>query len=187
MYMKPLIMIFTSLSLIYHYTIPAKYEKKINREIEKIWDASIEKERIIVSENTDFNEEASLFKLKSKDTLMGFLYFNKVNACKKGGCDSNEDFLFTNKYDHFYYLAVFDPELLILKVKIIEYQSDYGYEITGRGWLKQFNKKNVETLNYGEEIDAISGATVSANSLLIDMQRIHTYLKEIHQYKFIKK
>jgi len=185
--MKSLLIIFTSLSLIYQYTLPTKYEKKINKEIEKIWDTSIEKEQITISENRSFNEEASLFKLKSKDSLIGFLYFNKVNACKKGGCDSNEESLFTDKYDHFYYLVLFDPNLLILKVKIIDYQSDYGYEITGSGWLKQFNKKSADMLHYGKEIDAISGATVSANSLLIDIQRIYTYLKEIHQHTFIKK
>ena len=48
------------------------------------------------------------------------------------------------------------------QVKVLEYTSDYGYQIANKGWLKQFQQGEKFTVN--ENIDAISGATISVNS-----------------------
>jgi len=46
------------------------------------------------------------------------------------------------------------------------YREDYGGEIGSKRWLKQFiGKKPSDKLRYEEDIIAISGATISANSM----------------------
>lgn len=70
------------------------------------------------------------------------------------------------QYDNFDYLVVFDDNLEIVAVKIITYREDYGYEISSKWWLSQFiGKKAGKDMKYKENIDALSGATISAESI----------------------
>jgi hypothetical protein len=69
------------------------------------------------------------------------------------------------RYEEFDFLVLFSTEWTILKVEILVYRSDHGYEIMNKNWLSQFNGKTGCELTYGNEIDAISGATLSGNSL----------------------
>jgi Na+-translocating ferredoxin:NAD+ oxidoreductase RnfG subunit len=46
---------------------------------------------------------------------------------------------------------------------VLEYTSDHGYQIANKGWLKQFEKGT--SFSVGENIDAISGATISVKSI----------------------
>ena len=67
----------------------------------------------------------------------------------------------------------------ILKVKVLDYQSEYGYEICAKNWLKQFIGKKGCEVNYGNDIDAISGATVSGNAIVTDVQMLCYFLDEL--------
>jgi len=57
----------------------------------------------------------------------------------------------------------------LIDLKILDYQSDHGYEITSNWWLKQFVKQQRDNYEYAKNIDAISGATVSVRSLIKEM------------------
>ncbi len=70
------------------------------------------------------------------------------------------------QYDYFDYLVLFDDNLEILSVKILNYREDYGYEISSMWWLSQFiGKKEGKSMRYEDDIDALSGATISAQSI----------------------
>ncbi len=70
------------------------------------------------------------------------------------------------QYDYFDYVVVFDQELNILAVRVLNYREDYGYEVSSRWWLSQFiGKKAGKNMRYKEDIDALSGATISAESI----------------------
>ena len=70
------------------------------------------------------------------------------------------------QYDYFDYLVLFDQDLTILTVKLLTYREDYGYEISSRWWLSQFiGKKYGKQMLYKQDIDALSGATISAESI----------------------
>ena len=48
------------------------------------------------------------------------------------------------------------------------YREDYGGEIGSKRWLKQFiGKKASDKIEYEKDIIAISGATISANSMTL--------------------
>ena len=52
------------------------------------------------------------------------------------------------------------------KVKVLIYREDYGGEISSKRWLSQFLKSdNDDTYVYGDNISAISGATISVKSI----------------------
>ena len=83
-----------------------------------------------------------------------------------------------SKFHMFDYYILFDNEAEILKVEILHYRENYGAEICSKRWLKQFvgiDTKNVQAVH--NSVDAISGATISVNSLKYDLLKICKELK----------
>lgn len=72
----------------------------------------------------------------------------------------------TGRYETFDFLVIYSSGLIIEHVEILEYRSDRGVEIMNKRWLAQFKGTNGCELEYGKSIDAISGATLSGNSLV---------------------
>lgn len=71
-----------------------------------------------------------------------------------------------SKTDSFEYLILLDKNKIILKAKVLVYRENYGGEIASKRWLSQFESKDMNsTLRYREEIMAISGATISVQSM----------------------
>ncbi len=97
----------------------------------------------------EFGKE-NLFKIKQDDRLVGYAYLGQAPSMK----------------DVFDYVVLFDPELAVKKLKVLIYREDYGRQIGSQRWLQQFiGKKSGEHLEYGKDVDAISGATISAKSM----------------------
>lgn len=85
------------------------------------------------------------------------------------------------RYDYFDYSVYFSEELVVKGLIVTVYRSTHGAAICQKKWLSQFNGYDGEELNLGKEIDAISGATFSAESIVQDIQRcfaLMTGLKE---------
>ena len=82
-----------------------KYEKKINKEIKKLFGENIITEVIHFPESLSFSRDNSFYVLKQNEQEIAYMNINKVNACKIGGCN-RPDLLQNSRYDHFYYLAI---------------------------------------------------------------------------------
>ena len=85
------------------------------------------------------------------------------------------------RFDYFDYSVYYSEELVVMGVIVTVYRSTHGAAICQRKWLSQFNGYDGEDLALGKEIDAISGATFSAESVVQDIQRcqaLMTGLKE---------
>jgi major membrane immunogen (membrane-anchored lipoprotein) len=79
-----------------------------------------------------------------------------------------------------------DPELIILKTKVLVYREDYGGEIGSKRWLKQFTGKMYnDDLRYGDNIVAISGATISVKSFTDAINNLLISLKKLHSKKIL--
>ena len=87
------------------------------------------------------------------------------------------------RYDLFDYLVITDDTGKVQKVQVVKYRSEHGGEIASKKWLTQFENYSGGDLRYGDDISAISGATLSAGSITRDMQRVVESL----QTKVIKK
>ncbi len=95
-------------------------------------------------------DEDHLFQITAGDRLMGYAYLGEAPSMK-------------NVFD---YVVLLNPDLSIRKSKVLIYREDYGRQIGSQRWLRQFiGIKPGDPIRYGEEVDAISGATISAKSM----------------------
>lgn len=149
--------------MITSFGLPKNISKKVNKEISSVFEITdFKTEMISVSETINAKlptkiQQNNLFKVIDDAALVGYFYVGKAPS----------------KTDQFDYLVVFDHELNVVKTKVLIYREDYGNEIGSKRWLKQFiGKTSDDKLVYGQNIDAISGATISANSMTFAMSHL---------------
>ena len=82
------------------------------------------------------------------------------------------------RYDLFYYVIYYTADLQIEWIRITGYFSNHGGQISSKNWLKQFIGFKGGELNYGNDIQAISGATKSATSITKGITEITNQLKD---------
>ena len=71
------------------------------------------------------------------------------------------------------FLVIVNNEGAILASEVIKYREAYGGEVGNKNWLAQFtNATNTSQFMVGKNIDGISGATISVNSLSKGIQKI---------------
>ena len=89
------------------------------------------------------------------------------------------------KVDTFTYLIIFKPEGIIEKVSVLLYRENYGGEIASKRFLKQFEgKSNGLNMEYNQDIDGISGATISVQAITRAVkENSTTFNKLINQLK----
>lgn len=76
------------------------------------------------------------------------------------------------------YLVVLDSDLKIVKTKVLIYREEYGGEIGSKRWLRQFIGKTKDSeFRYGDNIDAIAGATISVRSMTNAMNDLMASIK----------
>lgn len=93
---------------------------------------------------------ADFFRVESSSETIGFAYLGQGPS----------------KTDVYDFAVIFDANLLVRSVKILQYREDYGGEIASKRWLRQFLGKSTESeFIVGENIAAISGATISVRSM----------------------
>ena len=155
-YMKPIVILL--MSLVFQAEADRILETnrtKIDRTIAKEWDPGPCHIDRIPLENTLTSQDVRTFYrvTDQRDQLAGYL----ILASSKG------------RYDYFDYMILVSRTVMVEKVEILVYRSDHGSEICSKSWLKQFSGNRGEPLDYGKDIDALSGATFSASSLSRDI------------------
>lgn len=109
------------------------------------------------------NEYANLYKLNADSNFVAYL----VYTSSKG------------RLERFQYMILYSTEVEVIKVKILQYNSTRGTEVTSKRWLRQFEGNKGETLKYGKDIQAITGATYSATSITEDIPMVTQWVKDI--------
>ena len=147
--------------------------KKINKAIEKVW--KVEEFELIDDElNNEQNcfENGCWMRVKSSGKDLGMVYIGRVNSCRSGGCSVEMD-PESMAFEFFDYFLVADALGEVLWVKVYNYQATQGHEVMSRGWLNQFKGLTTkEKVVFGEDIESISGATVSASAITQDIQNV---------------
>ncbi len=159
----------------HHDYIPDRFQKVIEKKLRKDF-----KGKDIV---LDFDQAVSLhvdstmyfpyFDVNnSNGDKLGYFVFKTTNACHFGGCIGDtkrpdpESLLF---YDKIHYYVLLDTHFIIQNIRVLEHESDWGIEIGSRFWLKQFFDKKPGNFQLNENIDGISGATVSVEAMITDL------------------
>ena len=64
------------------------------------------------------------------------------------------------------FMVILNIDGSIRNTTIIKYREEYGGEVGNKRWLAQYNHYNPDsTFKVGQDIDAITGATISAHSI----------------------
>lgn len=151
-------------------------EKKINKLAAKVW-----KDKVVELEAMEVPSELradlmTLSVVKSEGKIIGYACYTTAFGCRIGGCAAPST-PNSEAYETFDYIVVYDTDLNIKKVDIANYGGQYGYEICRPKWLEQFIGKN-HGFKLEDDIDGISGATVSADYLIRDLNSLGAKLKE---------
>jgi Na+-translocating ferredoxin:NAD+ oxidoreductase RnfG subunit len=152
--------------------MPKNIYKKVSKEIKTVYEAedftltavSIPTE--MTNQLTTKIDASNLFQIIENKEVKGYAFISKAPS----------------KTDEFDYLVLFDTDFIIMKAKVLVYREDYGSEIGSKRWLKQFvGKKNGEPMKYERDIIAISGATISANSMTVAINNLLKSLAILQQ------
>lgn len=138
--------------------LPSSAIKKMDKAIQTLWENQlVKKEEIDISSHQIQNNHLKLSKLTINNKLVGYLMISRAKS----------------RVDFFDYMIVYKPDLSILAITVLAYREDYGGEIASKRWLKQFDgKNNPNNMKFGDDIQSISGATLSARSLTQDVQEV---------------
>ncbi len=148
-------------------------EKKIEKAIRKIWKVTeFELVEEVGNDGRDCSKMGCWFDVISSGKALGKIYVGRVNSCRSGGCSvtMNEEEL---AFEFFDYFLLSDMSGKVSWVKVYNYQATQGHEVMSRGWLNQFRGlTSGEYPVFGEDIEALSGATVSARAITMDIQEV---------------
>lgn len=109
--------------------------------------------------------------------LLGYVCYTTAYGCRIGGC-AGPTTPNAQSYETFDYIIVYNSDLKIRKVDIANYGGEYGYEICRPKWLKQF-EGSTTGFNLNENIDGITGATVSATYLIESINHVGKLMKKL--------
>jgi len=97
-----------------------------------------------------------IWEIFQKDSLVGLAYLDNVKG----------------KSQPITYAVFYDANGSVVNSHIIRYREPIGGEVANRYWLKQFlGKSSKSDYQLGEEIDGISGATISVNAVTRGIHR----------------
>lgn len=121
---------------------------------------------------TEPYSQSKIFSIQSDTYIAGYVYVSRVNSCRAGGCSIMPDDMAALEFEYFDYFFITDSTGHVLNVKVFNYQATHGHQVMSKGWLKQFiGFSGNQSLNYGKDIQAISGATISAQTLISDIEK----------------
>lgn len=161
-------------SLLVVFGLTDKLQKKVDKVIKSTFDVEtfsmtekVFSQTIVSTLSSEFLNN-NFFEIINQDVLLGYAYVSKAPS----------------KTDSFDYLILFDTDLVIMSSKVLAYREDYGGEIGSKRWLKQFNGKTTsDKLVYGDNIAAISGATISVKSMTNAINNVLKSIKILQQNK----
>jgi Na+-translocating ferredoxin:NAD+ oxidoreductase RnfG subunit len=134
--------------------------KKERKEIERIFGEGIEATAVTLP----LEDSASVAVIHEGDVI--------VSLSRGGKC---QGFLLSTRakgrFDYFDYSVIFSADLSVQGIMVTAYRSTHGAGICNKKWLEQFKGYSGGEIKLGKEVDSISGATISATSMVSDIQR----------------
>lgn len=143
-----------------------KLEKKIKKELNSVFsDCDLRKCELVLTPSNPEHHETEIYQINDEiENVIGYFAVTQGDG----------------RFEKFDFLVIYNHLKQIQKVKVLLYRSTYGYEIGSRRWLEQFSNQNVEhEFKLNVDIQAISGATVSAKGITNEINRLNEIIKDI--------
>ena len=120
------------------------------------------------------------FTIMCRESEKYWAYVGRVNSCRTGGCSIQMKDEIADNYEYFDYFILFNSQKKVAAVRVYNYEATHGQEITIKSWLNQFiGFDGTKSLRVGKEIDSISGATISVDGLVTDIQAKSIFMKSL--------
>ncbi len=147
---------------LFSFSWPSKLDKKVKATISKTYklkqyDLTAIRVEASVENITERKVNDCLFAIKSASETQGYIYVGEAPSMK-------------NVFD---YAILLSEDLEIVNTKVLIYREKHGRQIGMKRWLKQFfgmTSKDRPTL--GDNVDGISGATISATSMTNSVREV---------------
>ncbi len=167
--------------------------KRIDKTLSKIWKGhDLKRDKIIIPDSIDDElnfvaQKNGIYSIGNTSETLGIMYVGRVKSCRIGGCASPFSNEKPTDHEHFDYMIIFEPtNLQVLKIEVLDYQATYGFEICSPSWLKQFIGYNGNSpLEYGGEIQALSGATISGIAITDDVAQVSKYMMDLREKELL--
>ncbi|NUM70655.1 MAG: FMN-binding protein [Ignavibacteriaceae bacterium] len=145
--------------------ISNEFGSGIKYESEKYGIPSDVKTRVEKSAKQKFySDNVYLYKIKSGKTLKAYGFLDNVYG----------------KSLPITFMVFLDTKGSVLSAHIIKYREQYGGQVGSQGWLDQFKGRNNQSgYEVSKDIDSISGATISVNSVTTGIKKITLLYQEI--------
>lgn len=162
--------------LLCSFEIPKNLQKKVAKEIKAIY--AIDNYTLTnISVNATLNNTLPIkvnndnfYKVVASNKVLGYVFLDRAPS----------------KTADFDYLILLDVSGTIKKSNVLIYREEYGGEIGSTRWLRQFIGKNTnDNLEYRNNIDAISGATISVRSMINATNNVLKTIKILKENKII--
>lgn len=127
---------------------PEKQLAKIKKTLEK----ELKVDGLLIKQST----KPGVFELWKGETPYGSLHFRRI----------------VPKSEPMEYVVAFDRKGRIVFLKILNYSSSYGVQITLPKWSRKFLGKTTDELEVGRTVDGVSGATLSVKGVVGDLKEI---------------
>lgn len=150
------------------------YPKSLHTELAKANGNNVElRELSILPKLANSVKLGKFFKVADLTSFspIKYVYVGRVKTCRAGGCSINTNDVNDVQSEYFDYFILYDVSCSIQLVKIYNYQATHGQEVTASNWLRQFKSYNGRReLIVGQNVDAISGATISVDATTFDIE-----------------
>lgn len=149
-------------------------EKAIDKVLKKSFKNLVYEKAIVEVPDSLKTTLGELYSVSVNGKLEGYVCYATAFGCKVGGCAKPNDPNLSS-YETFDYIVVFNKDLSIRNLEIANYPGAYGYEICRKSWLNQFIGKT-PALKLYEDVDGVSGATISAQFLVEDLNFVKSMI-----------
>lgn len=136
--------------------LPGNLEKKVRRELDKVLgEISYSLNPVSVPESLKAAlpvpiTDANFFRVNQEGQTAGFVYLGQAPS----------------KTAEFDFMVLLDAGGRIVHSAVLVYREEYGGEIGSRRWLRQFEGLGGhDRVSVGQNVDGISGATISVQSM----------------------
>ena len=83
------------------------------------------------------------------------------------------------RQDYFDFLVLYDENKEVVHLEILQYRSSHGYQIDSKRWLSNFiGSSSRDTIKKGQQINGITGATMSVDGLIRKINEIAEMIGE---------
>ncbi|MFH1001078.1 MAG: FMN-binding protein [Bacteroidota bacterium] len=155
-----------------------KITKLVQKQVDKTFKTETNLTQFYPNVKDYYALNSTFYYIRTDDKqLQGIAVITHANGCILGGCSLNTSF--ESRFEKFYLLNIYNTKKELSSLIVLDYPGEHGYEISAKWWLKQFLGEITKPFVYRKNIDAISGATVSAQSVVTELNGINTIVAQI--------